>query len=282
MQTQRCAIVGTAESWRRTPWTDPTLHIVGLNDAWVLGFPRVDEWWDLHPLDHMYFRDAKDRIVDARKVPDGFYVRPQGHIEKLREMAKTIPVWLQQEPPAGWPPNARRLPIEDLEAKYGAYWASGPAYELMHLYERGFREFQIFGIHLATSHERQQQRHNFEFLIGRLLGPQVTMTVQGDLRIYDGETGVRIVLPVESPILQHGWRYAFEPKPPKPVDPWDAEWTAIQKEKSELVKALVHWPAGKDRASALERLSRLEIAEIDITHMRQKRAVSATLAIALR
>lgn len=278
---KRAAIVGTAESWKRAPWTDPSITIVGLNDAYSLGFPRADEWYELHPLDHMYFRDPRMRVVKDTDIPKGFYVRPQGHLERLREFAKSIPVWLQKEPPTGWPVNAKQLPLADLEAKYGTYWASGPAFELMHLYERGFREIHIYGIHLATDGERIKQRHNFEFLIGRLLGPQVTMSVDKGLRTYDGETGVRIVLPIESPILQHGWKYAYEHQPTPPVDPLNAEWKRVQKEKQLLLATIVNLPKGKEKRPLIERLQRVEVIEKDIQRMLLKKQIGGTLAIAL-
>lgn len=271
----RAAIVGTAPSWRRTPWDDPSLRIIGLNDAYALGFPRVDEWFELHPLDKLYFRDKAKKVIRAEDVPPGHYVRPHGHLEWLQQQAQTIPIWLQQEPPSGWPVNAKRLPVEELEAKYGTYWASGPAYELMHLYDRGVREFHIYGIHLSTDHERIDQRHNFEFLLGRLLGPHVTMTEAKGLRTYRG-TDCTVVLPVESPILQHGWKYAYEPKPIAPPDPFKAEWKAVQKEKHQLIAALIHDRA-RDRKKAVERLSRLEVIELDIQQERGRRQRGGTL-----
>ena len=276
--SKRCAIVGTAQSWRDTPWTDQGLRIIGLNDAYALGFPRADEWYELHPLEKMTFRPKAQKIIRAEDIPPGHYVRPEGHLEWLKARAVTMPVWLQATPPADWPANACRLPIEILEAKYGTYWASGPAFELMHLYERGFREFQIYGIHLATDGERINQRHNFEFLIGRLLGPEVQMRVDGQRRIYEGAE-VRVVLPVSSPILQHGWKYAYEPKPPKVKGPYDDEWKAVQKEKTALVRALVNWPVGKDKTAALARLARLEVIEMDIQQQTQLRQMSGTIAI---
>jgi len=281
MTKTRCAIVGTAPSWREAPWDDPDLYIVSLNDAYVMGLPRVDEWCELHPLDHLWFRDPRQKMVDPRQVPPGHYIRPHGHVEWLRQTARTLPVWLQSAPPADWPPNAQRLPVEALEAKYGTYWASGPAYMLLHLYERGFREFQIYGIHLSTQEEYIHQRPNFEFLLGRLLGPAVQITVRDGKRIYDGETGVRVVLPASTPILQHGWKYAYEPKPAKPVDPFADEWAAVQQEKRELTRALIAWPTGKDRTAALARLQRLEVIEMDIQQQRARRQGCGTLAAKL-
>jgi hypothetical protein len=272
----RAAIVGTAQSWKQTPWDDPGLRIIGLNDAYSLGFKRADEWWELHPLDKMFFRPRKQKMVFKDQIPPGHYVRPEGHLEWLKEQARTIPVWLQQEPPEGWGPNAKRFPIEEMEAKYGTYWASGPAYELMSLYDRGYKEIHVYGIHLSTEHEYREQRPNFEMLLGRLIGAEVREERRGDLRYYHGKD-CTIVLPVSSPILQHGWKYAYEPKPVAKASPHDAEWKAIQHEKQDLVRALVNWPKGKDKSAALERLKRIEIIEMDIQQQMAKRQMSGTL-----
>ena len=156
---RRAAIVGTAPSWMQTPWSDPGLYIAGLNDGYMCrdaygrGPQRASEWWELHPLDQMYFRAANSTIVMADQIPPGHYVRPAGHLEWLKAQAKTIPVWLQADPPPGWPPLARRLNVEDLEAQYGTYWASGPAYMLLSLLSRGCEELHVYGIHLSTEHE---------------------------------------------------------------------------------------------------------------------------------
>lgn len=278
MQTKRAAIVGTFSTWKLCPFDDPSLYIVSLNDAWTMGLPRADEWVEIHPLSKMWFRDPRQRVIDPRQIPEGHYVRPKGHIEWLKKQAATIPVWLQDEPPADWPENAKRLPVEQLEEKYGAYWASGPAYMLMNLYDRGFREFHIYGIHLATEKEYVEQRPNWEFLLGRLLGVEVKISTAKGLRTYEGSNGVKVVMPESCPILKHGWKYAYEPKPTPKPDPEAEEWKAVQQEKQALVTALVNWPKGKDKSKALERLKRLEIIELDINQQRMKRQVSGTLA----
>lgn len=277
MHTTRCAIVGTAQSWKLTPWTDPSLYIVSLNDAYALGLPRADEWYELHPVDKMIFRPKHQKVIKAADIPPGHFLRPEGHLEWLQAQAATIPVWLQADPPEGWPVNAQRLPIEVLDAKYGTYWASGPAYILMHLYERGFREFQVYGIHLSTEHEYREQKANWEHLLGRLLGPEVTETVKDGLRTYDGANGVRVVLPLDCPILQHPWKYAYEPKPQAPPNPYAAELKAVIKEKRALTEALIHWPKGQDKTRQVARLQRLAIIELDIHQQLSKRNLGGTL-----
>ena len=145
------------------PWGDRDLHIAALNDAYMLKFPRWDEWCEYHPFDLMHYH-TPGVPVTRDQVPNGHYVRPKGHLEWLKAQAQHVPVWLQSEPPSDWPANAQRLPIEELEKRYfggaRAYWASGPAYMLLHLHARGYREIHIYGIHLATEAEYRKQRPN--------------------------------------------------------------------------------------------------------------------------
>ena len=284
MQTTRCAVVGTAESWVKTPWDDPSLYIVSLNDAYALGLPRFDEWWEVHPFDKMWFKpNDGSKVVRAEDVPPGAYIRPAGHLDWLREQAKAIPVWLQQEPPADWPPLAQRVPIEELERRFGTYWASGPAYMIAHLYARGFREFHIYGIHLSTEAEYREQRPQLEMLLGRLLGVDEWQESRDDakgLRTYRG-AGVTVVLPVESPILQHGWRYAYEPKPAPATNPYAVELKSVQARKVALMSALVRYPDGPTKTQALEELEDLEVAELDCRQMLGRRRQSGTLTASL-
>jgi hypothetical protein len=252
------------------------LEIFSLNDAYVMGLPRIDRWFELHPTDKMWYRDPRIKLVDPRDVPEGHYIRPKGHLEWLQQVAKTIPVYLQNDPPSGWPVNAKRFPLEQVTAAFGdSYWACGPSYMLALAHLEGYTDIWITGIHLETEHEYREQRPQFENLIGRLLGPDVTESRRDGFRFYDGL--VRIVLPEESPILQHKWKYAYEPKPPRPANPYADEMKAVQKEKQALIAALVNWPKGKDKSKQIERLRRLEIAEQDIQQQIAKRQIGGTL-----
>lgn len=262
MQKKRVAIVGTAESWKNAPFNDPSIEIWSLNDAYCLGLPRVDRWFELHPLDHMVFRPRTQKVVTKTAIPPGYYMRPEGHLEWLKQQAATIPVYLQNDPPADWPVNAKRFPLETVEAAFGGYWASGPSYMVALAMLEGFTEIQIWGIHLATEQEYRDQRSNFEFLLGIAAG-----------------RGITVVMADSSPVLKHGWKYAYEPKPTPQPHPYEAEWKAVQKEKKQLTQALITWPVGKDKTKALARLRRLQVIELDIQQQLTKRANSGTLAI---
>jgi hypothetical protein len=278
--SKRCAIVGTAGSWRQTPWSDPTLEIWSLNDAYSLGFPRIDRHFDLHPIDKMWFKPAAQKLVYANEVPKGAFIRPAGHLEWLKQQAAAIPVYLQDSPPVDWPPNAHRFPIERVLEEYGdSYWASGPSYMLAMAAMEGYAEVWITGIHLSTEHEYREQRPQFEMLIGRLLGPKVKTSIKNGFRYYEGL--ITVVLPVESPVLQHAWKYAYESKPVAPENPYRDELRQAQKQKAKVIRAIVQLPAGQDKSALVETLSELEIVEMDCQQMLARANGNGTLTAQL-
>ena len=278
-ERRRACVVGTAGSWVRTPWDETSLYIVGLNDGYSLmdarsgmRFQRADEWVDIHPITDMWFRPKDKHEFKQHEIPVDKYVRPEGHLEWLQTQAKTIPVWLQDHPPAEWAPTrAARFPIEEITAHYGSYWASGPAYMLAHLYHRGFRSFMITGIHLSTQKEYLQQRPQFESMLGRFLGVNVAEHVDKGWRTYTGAE-CEVVLPVETPIYQHGWRYAYEhaPKPPDLAAQQRVE--AIQRAVQAVAQQLIILPRWKNRTPLHREFTRLKAklrdAQMQVRHDR--------------
>lgn len=278
---KRMCIVGTAPSYKQTPWNDPTLEIWSLNDAYMLGIPRADRWFELHPLDKMWFRPRTQKTVNAKDIPDGHYVRPEGHLEWLKKQAQTIPVFLQKEPPADWPAHARRLPIEQIQSAFGEdYWASGPSYMLALAMLEGYREVWVTGIHLSTEAEYREQRPQWEHLLGRFLGPKVTHVKKEGWRVYEGD--ITLVLPESCPILRHGWKYAYETKPQPKPNPYRDELALVRRQKQDLIKALLHMADGPSKTAAMERLQRLEIIELDCQQMLSKANASGTLTAILK
>jgi hypothetical protein len=219
---ERVAIVGTAGSWVQTPWTDPGLKILSLNDAYRLkGFQRADAWYDLHPLDH-FVHPTGDRPMFAHEIPPGHYVRPADHLAWLG--GQSIPVWLHpdfatQAPQAAAWPHAHAFPKADIEAAFGRYFTSSPAWMLAHVILQGAKEIHVYGIHLATEHEYIEQRPNFEYLLGRVLGPSTVKVTEKDrCRYYETKDGL-VVLPDSTPILASNFQYAFQPRPRASVEP---------------------------------------------------------------
>jgi hypothetical protein len=259
---KKVCIMGTAPSWRQTPWPDDSWDIWGLNDGYMLRPQRWNRWYELHPIDQMFFRDPAQKIIRKEDVPKGAYIRPQGHLEWLKAQAQTITVYLQAEPPDDWPANARRFPIEAVHQAFGEdYWASGPSYMLAQAFLEGATEIMITGIHLATEAEYREQRPQFENLIGRLLGPSVATEMVHGFRVYRG--AVSIWLPEAAPILKHGWQYAYEHKPDPPPNPYRTELKQTIKLKNRLIEQLITWPVGESKDAALEQLRRLTVIEED-------------------
>jgi hypothetical protein len=192
---RRIAIVGTAPTRNAVPYHDPTLEIWHLNDAWVLKPPRADRWFDLHPLDKMYFR-KENTPVYAGDVPAGFFVRPAGHLEWLRK--QTIPVYVQDAKALG-SPSAVTFPRERCEQEIFHAFDSSPAWMVALALLEGVTELHVYGIHLATEWEYIHQRPNFESLL-----------------TLAAARGVKIVLPKGCPLLRSSHQYGYEEDPDVP------------------------------------------------------------------
>lgn len=266
---KRCAIIGTAPSWQKTPWDDPSLEIWSLNDAYLCKdhrgqtMPRADRWFELHPLNKFVYRRKDQKLIQAGSIPPGHYVRPDDHIDWLKKQAATIPVYLQNEPPAGWPANAKRFPIEAVEARFGTYWASGPSYMVALAIMEGYEEIHVYGIHLSTDAEYREQRPQFEHILGIAKG-----------------LGIKVVMADESPVLKHGWKYGYEPKPQKPRHRAAAQHERFHNQRAALLKQLAAWPWWKSKAAAMDRLRRLEAMEQDcILQMNHAAAGSTVVAV---
>jgi hypothetical protein len=272
---KRVAIVGTAPSWKQTPWTDSTLQIWSLNDAYRLpGFVRADGWFDLHPLDK-FFHAPKDQQIFSHQVPPGYYVRPSDHIEWLGRQAQTIPVWLHpdylaQHPEAASWPHARPFPKADIEAAFGRYFTSSPAWMLALAMLQGATEVHIYGIHLSTEHEYIEQRPQFEFLIGRFLGSErLTVETADGLRTYRAG-GKTLVLPEASPILSSRFQYAFDVKPSAHTEPLKWDLHRFQVKASREMQALRAKRWYQRKAPITARLERWEALIADTQEQLQR------------
>jgi hypothetical protein len=221
--SKRVAIVGTAQSWKQVPWNDPGLEIHSLNDAYRLaGFQRADRWFDFHPCDRFFTVPKDQKQIYAHQIPPGHYVRPADHLDWLGQQQIPVylhPDYLTQYPKAAEWKHARPFPKAEVEAYFGTYFTSSPGWMLALAIMEGAKDISIYGIHLATEFEYVQQRPNFEFLIGRVLGPsKVTTTTKDGMRHYETADG-HIALPEASPVLQSSFQYAFDQRPDAYVEP---------------------------------------------------------------
>jgi hypothetical protein len=239
-------IIGTAPSWQRTPWKAPNVLLASLNDAYQLGprgFGECHEWYDPHPLNHFIFPETK--ALYAHQVPPGHYVRPKGHLEWLA--SRPYPVYLQpdyltQHPNAAEWQNAKPFPRQQIVEHFGQYFTSTPQWMMAFALMRGFSDFAVYGIHLATEQEYREQRPGFEFLIGRVLGKgKLSVTVKDGMRHYETADG-HVSLPEESPVLQSKFQYAFETRPSGFMAPVEWQLHKLSIKRDRTIQALGERP----------------------------------------
>lgn len=231
---KRCAILGTAPTWRETPWDDPTLEVWALNDSYLLGFPRADRWYDIHPFDKFYFRDPTKRKIMAEDVPAGTFVRPSGHIEWLAK--QTCPVYVAK--PDKRVPRAVAFPKAEIEARFGKWFDSTPAWMLAHALMEGYREIHIYGIHLATEAEYVAQKPNMLFLMGVAAG-----------------LGAKLIVPTASPLMRGSHQYAFEPDPKVPITAEQRHVARLKRTKREIEETLAHLKWWEPKGPTRDRLT---------------------------
>jgi hypothetical protein len=218
---KKAIIMGTAPSWKLAPWGDKDAVVMGLNDAYLLGFPRYDVWYDLHPFEKFAYKPDGAKKINALDLPVGSFVRPKGHIQWLAK--QRVPVYVQKADPRV--PHALVFPKAEIEEKFGRHFDSTPAWMVAHAILLGFKEIQVYGIHLATEMEYLKQRPGFEFILGVAVG-----------------MGVKIVMPRESPVLRSSHEYAFEPDPALPVMAAQREGERIKAEREATERA---WKASR-------------------------------------
>lgn len=274
---KRVCIVGTAPSYKLTPWTDPTMEIWSLNNAYeVSGFVRADRWFDFHPLDKFYVVKTGEPVY-PHQIPPGHHVRPKTHLQWLSE--QTIPVYLHPDyltqcPEAKDWKSARPMPVEALRARFGDYWMSGPSWMVAMAVAEGVEELWITGIHLSTEGEYIRQRPNFEMWLGMFLGTAPrTLTIKNGLRYYAAGSKT-LVLPVASPILQGPAVYPFEPHPDGFLEPlkWEAHKVGVKIRREMQTLTTAPWWSVRARKQARENLVYLEAMQADVQEQIQRAA----------
>jgi hypothetical protein len=172
-----------------------------------------------------------------------------------------MPVYLHPDYLTQWPeakdwPHATAFPKAEVEAEFGRYFTSSPSWMLALAILQGAREIQVYGIHLSTEHEYIEQRPNFEYLMGRVLGTgKLTVTVRDNCRHYETANG-HIVLPEATPILGSSFQYAFETRTRAGVEglKWDLHRYQIKRERAVQTLRQASWftPTGQAKRDLAE------------------------------
>lgn len=188
----KIAILGSApSSLRLAPFGDPSWKIWGCSPGVYSQCPRANAWFELH-------RWEPGIIGVPASQKQWFSPEYVGWMAKMG--AQGAAVWMYEPVPEI--PNSRRLPIEDLQEKYGTYfftssiaWMIACAIEDIleeraHIAALGQAKDQpdaiaLYGIDMAATEEYGYQR----------AGCQHFLLLAADL-------GIQIVVPPESDLLQ--------------------------------------------------------------------------------
>jgi len=251
-----CAIVGTAPTWTQTPWADPSIDILTLNDGYALAWrkgwadlPRYSYHFDLHPFQQMSFRPKGQTKVSVADVPAGAYLRPQGHLEWLK--SRTFPVFVNQKP-QGWPAHVQEFPRQQIQEYFGTdYFCSTPAWMLAWAIMQGYQAIEIYGVHLATEYEYVSQRPNLEWWMALALA-----------------RGVTIKLPEKCPLMKTKHLYAYEPKPNVPLQAMETRIAQIKHEGAQLQHQLAATKVyERERRKDLQ--ARLDVINLELADAKQ-------------
>jgi hypothetical protein len=186
----KIAIVGTAPSSRMlAPYDDKDWQIWALGAANRGALPRIDTWFEMHPLD--FFEQEK-------------------MFEYLAWMSTLPKVFLLKESEDH--PNAERFPIEPAAAEFGDFFfSSSVAYVMAMAIMQKPEAIGLYGIDMATDDEYLQQKTGCHFFID---------TAQ--------KRGIEVVVPPESDLLLTGGRYGYRQESPMYRKLW-ARRTELEK-----------------------------------------------------
>lgn len=177
---RKVALIGSADSIRDAPWSDPSWEIWAHTSSWKF-CQRVDRWFELH---------------DETRVNERKAWHPDYH-SWLKTV--TVPVYMQRKVKgiraSVTYPKARAL------AEFPHYFTSQAAWMVALALMEGVTHLGFFGIHYGYLTEYAAQRAGCEFWMGVAVG-----------------RGVQLVVPERSPLLKeppalygyedakfHGW-----------------------------------------------------------------------------
>lgn len=197
---KKVALVGFSNTTRgQAPWDDPETEIWGCNEGYVLDFPRIDAWFQLHSYNSF-------SRADNHNDPNHFAWLQKKH---------PFPIYMQRK--FKLVPSSIPYPIDEIRMKLGfdtIYATSSFAYMMLYAIYKRYDEIGIYGFEMATDSEYFHQRANAEFLIGfaRGLGIKVNLPENGNLlrgRLYayeDDSIGIRQQLEFRKGILDVQFR----------------------------------------------------------------------------
>lgn len=173
----KIAIVGTAPSSRTlAPYNDPDWQIWGTGPASKGLMPRIDTWFEMHPLD-IFEGDPKmvEYLAWLSLHPRLFMIEKSEQHE-----------------------NSERFPIEKMTEEFGTfYFSSTVAYMMAMAIMEKPEAIGLYGIDMATDDEYVQQKTGCLFFIDEAK-----------------KRGIEVIVPEQSDLLQTGGMYGYRQDSP--------------------------------------------------------------------
>lgn len=173
----------------------PDVEVWGMNEGHNF-LQRYDRWYQIHPKDWSEERKRKAGIIAL--PTQNTFGRGDTHVAFLKGLK--VPLYMRPEEVSDVYPTSRPYPYGLARRTFhkpdgSLYLTSSASFMLAHaLLEEDIREIRIAGIEMSTRTEYEQQRANFEFLLG-----------------YARAKGVVVVPPPTGCSLFSGELYAGEP-----------------------------------------------------------------------
>lgn len=189
---KKVALVGCSNSRVLTPWNDPDMDFVGVNNLFLSEPERPwTYWYEIHYIT----KDIQGNFY-RRLKPDFRGQSVNDYVKALNKLSEKVPVLMQQT----WPEikNSVRYPIEDVIKTFGNYFTNTISYEMALAIMMGYEEIHLYGIDMAVSSpiflmdEYSHQRPSCEYFIGLAVGK-----------------GIKVVIPDTSDLCKVRFMYAY-------------------------------------------------------------------------
>jgi len=181
-EKKKLCILGTASSMKEAPFEDDSFEMWGVSG--LLGSAdckRLDRVYELHPWWEM-----------------------RSMLQLLMELEKTtVPVYMQEVKDEV--PTSVKFPHDEVKEMFYLSIMNGPLYAtntitwmILHGIYEGYKDFSLFGVHMAHDMEYAYQRSSCSWALGIIHG----YMIQG--------LPYSLHIPEESELLQAEYEYAFD------------------------------------------------------------------------
>ncbi len=155
---EKCAIVGTSDSWKLAPYNDPDWEIWGVNNLYILikqleKGGSMDRWFEIHEFKydgHNFFRRG-DQVFRGKAV--------ESYMKELASL--NVQIFMQKH----WDsiPLSVEYPFKEIQEMFPRrYNTNTISWELALAIAMGFKEIGCWGVDMSVGGEYYYQRPSVE------------------------------------------------------------------------------------------------------------------------